>query len=282
METSLSVQNDAILKKAKRWIVSSLVAALIVGICSSICWNFLYSVMYENYGMNAINTVDIIDTVTSWLWPILIIVGCVILLKHSVSSIRIFAKMLIVYQGWILLYCAIILLMNQLNLWEQMDTIVRTWWSIGQYILSLCFTFIIVMGLSALWKNKQIRTNYANIISMLILVLFVGIVLNVPGNIWHLKGCFENPTVGFWEIKSFTIDGKVSQVLGSISRIGSPILSILEIYCYCKLLKTPSLMPTEDNPDELPYSYRLTKIEFGFVVCVLLFIGLSCLSFLFV
>ncbi len=138
------------------------------------------------------------------------------------------------------------------------------------------------MGLAALWKNKQIKTQYTTIIPIFAMVMFLYYVCFLSSNMWQMRGCFENPMLNASDFYLATLEGRISSMLAGIFRFISPIIQLLPIYCYCKLLKTPSLMPTEDNPDELPYSYRPTKIEIGFVICVALFIGCIFLTFLIV
>ncbi len=283
METSLSVRNDAILNKAKWWILSSLIGSFVMWIIRRL-WDYL---LVFNYSLEAMDSLEIRDNVLEamdiLLWPILFIVGCVILLKHSVSSIRIFAKMLIIYQSILIL--AIILdnygwaiLLNQIY---ESWAIHAAWSRVLWYVERIIAYFFFFMGLAALWKNKQIKKQYTTIIPIFAMVMFLYYVCFLSSNMWQMRGCFENPMLSPSEFYA-TLEGRISSMLAGIFRFISPIIQLLPIYCYCKLLKTPSLMPTEDNPDELPYSYRPTKIEIGFVICVALFIGCIFLTFLFV
>ncbi len=268
METSLSVQNDAILKKAKWWIVSSLVGRIIVQIVGK----FLY--------------LPQVYMILMFLWSVIFLIGCVQLLKHNLSSIRFFAKMAIIAESITILVYFLDNFVWVGVLSQICDTypINNSWSRIIFHSEKIIISFVSLMGLAALWKNKQIRANYITSISILGVLTFVSCVLFFPVNAWLIKGGFVYPTMEIGYFHSFHRDlyGEISQMLSAILGLISLIVQILFIYCYCKLLKTPSLMPTEDNPDEVPYSYRPTKIEIGFVVCVALFVGLICVSFLFV
>ncbi len=284
METSLSVQNDAILKKAKWLIVSGLVLALIIQCVIS----YLVPILTDSFGWTREDTnifYSIGGLFSNWLLPILCIVAWVLLLvKHTVKSIRVWSTMAIIRYGLVLLFAIL-----NVFVWDKvLDKVFPdqgemqwVWYTIIQYIGYFITTIIALMGLAALWKNKQIKANYGNVLRLLILVTFIGTVLSLPSEIWTIRMFLE-----FIKSDYFTANYDLYQsfgiLFGNVVPITSLILQILIIYCYCKLLKTPSLMPTEDNPDELPYSYCPTKVEIGFVVCVALFIGCIFLTFLIV
>ncbi len=282
METSLSVQNDAIFKKAKWWIVSSLVLSLV-----SYCWICFCMPILENYYLWAElgpdNIFYIIHGIVGYVSRVLFIVGCVVLLKHSVSSIRTFAKMLIINESVVILamvlnVCVWPVVLS--NIYEN-GPIQSAWRTVISYSTWLITSFIFLMGLAALWKNKQIRANYSTIISFFAILTFISYLLGLSSNMWVAKDAFANPMLEFGDFY-YTLDWEINSMLAALDGFLFPIVRILFIYCYCKLLKTPSLMPTEDNPDELPYSYCPTKIEIGFVICVALFIGCIFLTFQFV
>ncbi len=288
METSVSVQNDAILKKAKRWIISSLIGALITQIASWIFFNYLITSV-ELFYNNLYNSIEIfgrIDYCIQILWSIFFIIGSSLLLKHGITSVRFFGKMLIVYQSIVLLsiitppFLRSVLCKVYDNIWIR-----EAWSSIIFRGLIIIYSFLFLMGLAALWKDRQIKMHYSTTLSLFIMITFLTCVLMMPSHLWELKGCLENPMIENYESLSKIIDIKIANMLGKglyIPQIIGFIVQILKITCFYKLLKTPSLMPTENATDEIPYSYRPTKIEIGFVVCVALFIGTIFLTFLIV
>ncbi len=278
METSLSVQNDAILKKAKWWIVSALVLILIANCFTHLVLSILQDFYLRNYELMADlnNLHSIWKFIVVWIKPtlnILYIIGCVALLKHSVKSIRVFGKILLIFSVTNILFGimngfvwdGIFQNLFEEDYWVWPSTIIP---NIERFISQ----FILLMGFSALWKNKQIRENYTAVISLFALLIFVEFVIFIPSDMWSIRGAIDlNHKYHY-----------LCDLLDSgwyIPRTIFIVTQILIIYCYCKLLKTPSAMPVEDTE---PYSYRPTKIEIGFLFSVCLFVGLIFLSFLMV
>ncbi len=279
METSLSVQNDAILKKAKWWIVSALVLSLM----SYCITNFIPLILQKSYGYDweELNNFYSSCNFIGWILPtyhILYIIGCVALLKHSVKSVRVFGKILIIFSVTNIFFN----IMNGFvwdgifqnlfgeNYWK--DAVIHMWRrQIIPNIERFISTFILLVGFGALWKNKQIRENHTAVIRLFALLVFIQFVEVMPNNMWHSRNGHDT-----------FLYSHIGNLLGSgwyIPQIISIVSQILIIYCYCKLLKTPSDLPVEDTE---PFSYRPTKIEIGFLFSVCLFVGLIFLSFLMV
>ncbi len=287
METSLSVQNDAILKKAKWWILS----ALVLNLMSYCITDFIPLILLKSYGYMREELNDfysIRDFINGWIKPvlnILYIIGCVALLKHSVKSIRVLGKILIIFSVTEMLFGIMnefvrdeilqMLFEKNQQYYNQNEADILIWsFHIIPYIEILVSNFIFLMGLGALWKNKQIRENHTAVIRLFALLVFVEFVKSIPNIMWFIRAYLDSFNNNLYEYTYY--------LLGSgwyIPQIISIVSQILFIYCYCKLLKTPSAMPVEDTE---PYSYRPTKIEIGFLFAVCLFVGLIFLSFLMV
>ncbi len=137
---------------------------------------------------------------------------------------------------------------------------------------------VLLFGYATLWKQDKIRLDYAPFLRLLVIVFFVKYVMYMPNDLWNLRSLFANSeyTQTYSDISNAFSN---KSYLFSIINL---ILPLLTIYSYNKFLKTPSTIPIEDTDYIVSNSYCPTKIEIGFLISVVLFIGLILLSFLFV
>ncbi len=147
METSLSVQNDAILKKAKWWIVSGFACNFVLTVTSR----------FIGYGALAI--------VMGFIPLILSTIGCIKLLKHDSPTIKQFSKILLIVLLLIPLLIRICNILFMILKWN--NYIIQS--SINFSINIICL-YVFCMALAVLWKNNSIRSHCMDSIIFLAMV----------------------------------------------------------------------------------------------------------------
>lgn len=271
METSLSVQNDAILKKAKWWFIAHFVLFLTYLLIAYI-YNF-FEVDESISGMT--KPLGIIMTILFYVYTfnILAIIACVRLFKHNSSTIQRFTKLLLISSILpiipIVIRC-IIQYVFKIEFVGKMAAVGGIGIGVLELFIILIQGYVCCMSLATLWKNEIIRTNYKDIIIFSSIVVLLG------------SASFLDEA---WSSIVFWIDNldEYRYINNHFCSMFIPqLLPIVQIYCCLKLFKTPSAIPTEEKQDTLAYHYRPTKIELGYLVSILLFFGLIILSLTFV
>ncbi len=250
METSLSVQNDAILKSARRWIMAYYICLLVVPMLFApvlIVFVMSEDIFNNNSLLYATKAMEIIIFL---LFVFIIITGLMKLKKHSLLSMQVFAQLTIIQ----LFISFVNLIVSCFSFSEY--SIYVVW---GQLILSVMQGYVCCMSYSALWKNRQINMLFRNILTGFTLITFFSISLIVLNNLYIIIG-----------------NESVNPILFSLN---IPLTNIVYLICFKRLLAIPSAIPSEEE-NELPYSYRPARVEIGYIVSLVIFIVLN--SFLFV
>ncbi len=240
METSLSVQNDAILKKAKWWIIIGYAYSMILNLFLVCGGELLLREAMENAG--------ILTSLLKYAGTFLILWGMISLKKTHLSALKSFAKLM----SLVLILDIISLVLWSLILIFQND-IVYFIRMLYDTILLFLKGYIGCMACSALMKNQLIAQKCKGYIILLYLLIFVTSIVIILPRVW----------CNWYRILFVIFD---------------LLVPVFYIILYKNIFTNLMQISIDNTDEETSFSIRPTRIEIGFIISFVLCVICSFLG----
>lgn len=261
METALSIKNDAVLKCARRWIITAYVWDILYTLFSWFVVPKIIRMLMEQYGLYFSQVAPFysyLSIIGNGIFLICIIIAFIKLKSHTNSVLRQASKLFIAA-------FVVNFIILQMNIYAGISKYIYETTAIlflpflTAFLLTVVTYYLFIMSYTHLSKCSTLIKTHSEIPILYILTF-----------LYSTSSIYNCTLLFIWiNLKSY-MWGILGNILSYIFGLG---ILILFIICWKRLFRTPSNIPDTEEK-EIKITFVPSKAEVGYLISLLLFTGI--------